>query len=556
MALAAPEGPTRNTFSARCTKRQVASSRSVGAWIRGLKEKSKVSRVLSGARPLLVSRRPAFEVAPLRLVGEQGVELAVTPLPPAAAVARSGCRVPESLRRASLGRALSRMTLLLHAILGRRRSGRCRSNRTPGEAELDLAVGGRSGLFFRQPVQFMDRMFLTLRKLGVAKWMARRQAASRRCTVYLSASLISARTGRMPSTALSAKTSWATRATDERRAHCSNPSWVQVPFQFLGSTSDLPQLGGAWMCGDRSHLWLPGRLANQAVGDGVERLLAGESGPTLASLHTTWTARPAVASRHPLPRSRTAPAAPDLLDDMQIVAVTVPVLQLVDECVAIGGLVAALLLGLAEQRQEVALDVFYVSFDASVPDGKADREKSGIRNAARAGDRPGSPTGPRRRRRSLPPSDCPGSPFGHAAEPLEGVDVTGEKGLLLLIKDHLAVRPAGVAQPAREHPGAPPRACSRPGEPQVPEIDLHHLARLRLAALDRSHRRGNWRWNSAAPWSPSTPPPAFRATCGSPGSCSPRATPRSAPGARRADAGGPPRRSAARVYLLELLLGR
>ena len=50
--------------------------------MRGLNEKSKVSRVLSGAKPLLVSRRPScLKVAPFRLVGEQHVEkLGVAPL--------------------------------------------------------------------------------------------------------------------------------------------------------------------------------------------------------------------------------------------------------------------------------------------------------------------------------------------------------------------------------------------------------------------------------------------------------------------------------------------
>ena len=35
-----------------------------------------------------------------------------------------------------------------------------------GEAELDLAVGGRSGLFFRQPVQFMDEDVLDATEAG------------------------------------------------------------------------------------------------------------------------------------------------------------------------------------------------------------------------------------------------------------------------------------------------------------------------------------------------------------------------------------------------------
>ena len=34
--------------------------------------------------------------------------------------------------------------------------------------------------------------------------------------------------------------------------------------------------------------------------------------------------------------------------------------------------------------------------------------------------------------------------LGHAAEPLEGVDVASEEGLLLLIEDHFTVSAAGV----------------------------------------------------------------------------------------------------------------
>ena len=104
------------------------------------------------------------------------------------------------------------------------------------EPELELAVAGFDRLLFRQPVQLVHEDVLDTAVLGVAKCSARRQAASRRSAVYLSASLMSARTGRIPSTALSAKISRATSATDgpSRWAHRTNPSWVR--FRYCSSS--------------------------------------------------------------------------------------------------------------------------------------------------------------------------------------------------------------------------------------------------------------------------------------------------------------------------------
>jgi len=51
--------PAKNTFSFLPTKLQVANSRTVGSWMRGLKVSRKLSRVFWASSPLLLKRRPA-----------------------------------------------------------------------------------------------------------------------------------------------------------------------------------------------------------------------------------------------------------------------------------------------------------------------------------------------------------------------------------------------------------------------------------------------------------------------------------------------------------------
>ena len=71
----------------------------------------------------------------------------------------------------------------------------------------------------------------------------------------------------------------------------------------------------------------------------------------------------------------------------------------------------------------------------------------------RRGSRARAPSGPRQRLLERRDDDrrlpvVRGHLLRHAAEPLEGVDVAGEEGLLLLIEDHLAIGPVTVPQPA------------------------------------------------------------------------------------------------------------
>ena len=103
-------------------------------------------------------------------------------------------------------------------------------------------------------------------------------------------------------------------------------------------------------------------LADQTVGHGVERFL---------ELHAPVRTDAQLLAHHRVParhreRSQGLPflvleqlqrSATDLLDDMLIVTLTVPALQFLTQFAGVGSLAPALLLGLAEQRQEVALDV-------------------------------------------------------------------------------------------------------------------------------------------------------------------------------------------------------
>ena len=135
---------------------------------------------------------------------------------------------------------------------------------------------------------------------------------------------------------------------------------------------------------------------------------------------------------------------------MQVVALAVPAFQFLTQFSGVRDLVAALLLGFAEQRQEVSLDVLDISLHATL-----------VFWTARQTGRNQEPVVQRElaigtvHQRVLERRDddrrlqvVRGHLLGHAAEPLEGVDVAGEEGLLLLIEDHLPIRPAGVAQPA------------------------------------------------------------------------------------------------------------
>lgn len=81
----------------------------------------------------------------------------------------------------------------------------------------------------------------------------------------------------------------------------------------------------------------------------------------------------------------------------------------------------------------------------------------------------------------------------HAAESLEGKGVAEKEGRFALIEAAPAVGAARVAQPGAEDPGlAPVAALLVPGEPEVPEVHLHHLAGDRRSQHHRVCRLGEY----------------------------------------------------------------
>ena len=211
-------------------------------------------------------------------------------------------------------------------------------------------------------------------------------------SVYLSVSLMSARTGRMPSTAWSAKISCATSATPGVRFRYL----FQLRRRVLWPPHHLPGLPGTRTCGDllevaedAHHLRVAQHqhaFADQTIGHGLERFLHApvrQPRPTRSSLHGTQSQHvstsSAAVSGPVLPRFRTAPAECDPPSG------PVPALRFLTQLASVADLVPALLLGLANSGSRLSLTYLMPPRDLLyVPDGAADRAKSGTRSAAPA----------------------------------------------------------------------------------------------------------------------------------------------------------------------------